>query len=146
MTTEILGTEECERLLASQQVGRLAVVVDRYPMVFPVNFSIDGDAVVFRAAPGTKLTAAQHHNVGFQVDSIDLVRRTAWSVLLTGMAEIVTDDHDESTIARSRSLPIDPLEGGEKDTWVRIIRHSISGRRISEADPSTPLWHSAAYL
>jgi hypothetical protein len=52
-----------------------------------------------------------------------------------------TSDHRPKPVAADR-----PAGGGEKDTWVRIIRHSISGRRISEADPSTPLWHSAAYL
>lgn len=146
MPTEILDTGECERLLATQQVGRLAVVVDRYPIVFPVNFALDGGTIVFRAGAGTKLTAAQHRNVSFQVDQIDLVRRTAWSVLVTGMAEAVTDEHDVTLVERSRSLHIEPLEAGLKDHWVRIIPASISGRRITGEESLEPLWNSAAYL
>lgn len=146
MPTEILDRSECERLLASQRVGRLAVVVDRYPMVFPVNFALDHGTIVFRAAAGTKLTAAEHHNVGFQVDEVDLAGRRAWSVLVTGMAETVSDEHDAALVERSRALAIDPLEAGEKDRWVRIIPASISGRRISGEESLTPLWNSAAYL
>lgn len=146
MPTEVLDRSECERLLATQQVGRLAVVVDRYPMVFPVNFALDNGTVVFRAGDGTKLTAAQHQNVGFQVDQIDLVRRTAWSVLVTGMAEAVTDEHDVTLAERTRSLPIEPFEAGRKEHWVRIIPASISGRRITGEESLEPLWNSAAYL
>jgi nitroimidazol reductase NimA-like FMN-containing flavoprotein (pyridoxamine 5'-phosphate oxidase superfamily) len=144
--TEVLDRSECERLLASQQVGRLAVVVDRYPMVFPVNFAVDNGTIVFRAGRGSKLTAAQHQNVGFQVDEVDVPARTAWSVLVTGMAETVGDEHDATLVARSRALAIDPLEPGSKDHWVRIIPASMSGRRISGGASLTPLWDSAAYL
>jgi nitroimidazol reductase NimA-like FMN-containing flavoprotein (pyridoxamine 5'-phosphate oxidase superfamily) len=144
--TEILDRGECERLLASQEIGRLAVVVDRYPMVFPVSFALDNGTIVFRSGAGTKLTAAHHQNVGFQVDEVDLGARTAWSVLVTGMAETVGDDHDATLVERSRALAIDPLEPGSKDRWVRIIPASISGRRISGEASLTPLWDSAAYL
>jgi uncharacterized protein len=131
MTTEILSSEECLHLLASQQVGRLAVLAGQYPMVVPVNYAIDGDVIVFRSGPGTKLRAAQHRNVAFEVDEIDLDERHGWSVLATGQAEIVTDDHDPSLVSRTKALPIDPLESDEKETWVRILVASVSGRRIS---------------
>lgn len=34
---EVLSEEECLGLLASNEVGRLAVVVDGQPLIFPVN-------------------------------------------------------------------------------------------------------------
>ena len=134
MATEFLTTEECMRLLGTQSVGRLAVVVAGYPTVVPLNFALDRGTVVFRSAPGTKLDAAQHGNVAFQVDEIDHQSRSGWSVLLTGMAEIIGDQHDEELVARTTSLNIDPYEPGDKTTWVRIITNSVTGRRITQAD------------
>ena len=131
MTTEILSSQECLRLLGTQQVGRLAVLAGQHPMVVPVNYAIDGDVVVFRSAPGTKLRAAQDRNVAFEVDEIDLEKRQGWSVLVTGQAEIVTDEHDPTLVSRTKALPIDPLEPDGKETWVRILIAGISGRRIS---------------
>ncbi len=131
MTTEILTLEECLHLLRSQRVGRLAVVAGQYPLVVPVNYAIDGDVIVFRTGPGTKLSAAHHRNVAFQVDEIDLDHRRGWSVLVTGMAEVVTEKHDSQTISRTKALSIDPLEDSPKETWVRILVAAISGRRIA---------------
>lgn len=138
MATEVLTSDECMALIESQPVGRLAVVVDRYPMVFPVNFAVDNGIVVFRTGPGTKLDAAQHSNVAFEVDSIDPVARSGWSVLITGMAEVVTDDHARGLAERSHSLPIDPYEDGPKSQWVRVLPASVTGRRISPGDLLPP--------
>ncbi len=54
---EVLERHECLRLLASQPVGRVAVVVDAWPMIFPVNYALDGDSIVFRTDEGSKLPA-----------------------------------------------------------------------------------------
>ena len=55
---ERLTRDECLELLRDQQVGRLAVVSHGRPLIFPVNFAMDGEAVVFRTDPGTKFDAA----------------------------------------------------------------------------------------
>jgi nitroimidazol reductase NimA-like FMN-containing flavoprotein (pyridoxamine 5'-phosphate oxidase superfamily) len=138
MATEVLTHDECMALLETQPVGRLAVVAGRYPFVVPVNFAVDHGIIVFRTGPGTKLDAASHQNVAFQVDEIDPVQRSGWSVLVTGMAEVVTDRHDDGLSQRSHDLPIDPYEGGEKDRWVRILPSSVTGRRISPGDLPPP--------
>ena len=130
MTTEVLSSQECLRLLGSQHVGRLAVIAEEYPMVVPVNYAIDGEVIVFRSGPGTKLTAAQHRNVAFEVDAIDLEKRQGWSVLVAGVAEIVSDD-DPDSASRTKSLRVDPLEREGKDIWVRIRAAAVSGRRIT---------------
>jgi len=84
---EELSQQDCLDLLATEQVGRLAVVVDLYPQVFPVNYRLDDFVVAFRTHIGTKLLAANHANVGFEVDHLDPVSRSGWSVLIQGMAE-----------------------------------------------------------
>ncbi len=53
-----LDPDECLRLLRTSTLGRLAIVIEERPLVFPVNFTLDGHAVVLRTDEGTKLRAA----------------------------------------------------------------------------------------
>ena len=52
---EELSEPECLELLAQQTLGRVAIVVDGRPQIFPVNYAMYGDVIVLRTAPGTKL-------------------------------------------------------------------------------------------
>lgn len=130
---EELEFDECIRRLASHRVGRLAVMVGHYPQVFPLNYELDDDIVVFRTHLGTKLLAARHANVSFQVDSIDEVTHSGWSVLIQGMAEDVTDREADITAERSRSLGVTPWAPGDKTRVVRVISAHVTGRQIVAA-------------
>src|ERR1700739_3736503 len=71
---EELERDECLRLLATAEIGRVIISTGALPAALPVNFFLDGDAIIFRTAPGTKLSAAcDHAVVAFEVDSIDPV-------------------------------------------------------------------------
>lgn len=83
---EIIDSDECRRLLAQDEIGRLAVIIGATPMILPVNYALDGDAVVFRTMPGSRLDVGQGH-AAFDVDSFDRVCRSGWSVLVTGHLE-----------------------------------------------------------
>jgi uncharacterized protein len=65
---ETLGRAECLNLLATAQVGRLALLVDGRPEILPVNYALDGDAVQFRTAEDSVLTNAALTEVAFEVD------------------------------------------------------------------------------
>lgn len=129
-----LTREEMLRLLAAYEVGRLAVIVDGYPQVFPVNYRMDADIVVFRTNRGTKLAAANHENVCFEVDDIDLRARAGWSVLVEGVAEDVTDLKPTTAVRRARESLIEPWAGGDRQRVVRVIPVRMTGRRIQSAD------------
>ena len=53
-----LDEDECWRFLAKYSIGRVAIVHFNTPMIFPVNYVVDGHSVVFRTSPGTKLAMA----------------------------------------------------------------------------------------
>ena len=99
-----LDLEECLRLLAIDDVGRLAIVQGGAPAIFPVNYVLDGTSPVFRTDPGTKLTHGPGTTVCFEIDGLDRDRRSGWSVVVTGVMESL-DDADEATRARVRTLP-----------------------------------------
>jgi uncharacterized protein len=134
---QALGREECLQLLATQQVGRLGFVNDGHPDVLPVNYVLDGDAVVFATSPGTKLWAATRTPVAFEVDSIDAPTRSGWSVVIHGLAQEITGLDPASVMERIHGLTLSPWPGGERLNMVRLPAMSMSGRRVG--NPPTTL-------
>lgn len=128
---EELDHYEMLQLLSRSEVGRLVVIENHFPLVFPVNYRMDGNIVVFRSHPGTKLHAANHHNVAFHVDHIDPDTRSGWSILIQGVAEDSTDHRTTPNIERARQLEIRPWAHGEKPRLVRIIPIRMTGRRLA---------------
>jgi nitroimidazol reductase NimA-like FMN-containing flavoprotein (pyridoxamine 5'-phosphate oxidase superfamily) len=124
---EVLDHDECVALLDRSKLARIAVVVGGQPLVFPVNFTLDCDAVVFRTDEGTKLHAARNGPVAFECDGVDSVYHTGWSVLGTGKAEEIVNAAELARLAR---LPLGPWGPGPKSTWVRIRPRTLTGRRI----------------
>jgi uncharacterized protein len=127
-----LAERECLELLASRVIGRVAVVVEGEARVFPVNYLLDGRAIVFRTDEGTKLDAAHAGAVGtFEVDDSDLLYHTGWSVMAKGRLEAVTDQHE---LRRMQCLPVRAW-GRDGQHWVRMPIEAVSGRRI-EREPA----------
>jgi uncharacterized protein len=122
-----LDADECWKLLATQQVGRLAVTVGQYPLVFPVNYGLDGEVIVFRTAPGTKLYALERSNVTFEVD---VVAPAGWSVMVRGVAHELLAERNVELAERSKAAGAAPWVPGERDRIVRIVPDHVTGRRI----------------
>ena len=114
----ILNRFECDQLLRSNRVGRIGFVADGWPTVLPVNYVMDGDSIVIRTDSGTKFAALRFGaEVAFEIDAIEPVHRSGWSVLLHGnAAEIV--DADELT--HVQSLGLRAWHHGPKPFWIRI--------------------------
>ena len=137
-TLEAIPSEECYRLLGSQEIGRIGVNAEHYPLILPVNYALDGTTLVIRTGTGIILEAAEHANVTFEVDEIDRSSRSGWSVLVRGQAETVGPEHREEIVARTRATGVEPWAPGDRGNWLRLIPHDISGRRIvpGELPPS----------
>lgn len=127
---EWLDREECLRLLAGDEIGRLAVNVGHAPTILPVNYRMDGEAVVFRTDAGAKLEFGSRAPVSFEIDAFDRGARTGWSVVVSGRLEEPTP-YDADTFDRVHALPVEPWAGGDKSHWVRLVPSRITGRRIS---------------
>ncbi|GAA3169797.1 hypothetical protein GCM10010531_23640 [Blastococcus jejuensis] len=143
-TMNVLPTEECYRLLATHEIGRIGVVADHYPLILPVNYRLDGTTVVIRTHAGTILHAAEHANVTFEVDEVDRAARSGWSVLIRGQAEEVTEAHRAELVASTEESGVQPWAPGDKGHWLRLITHEISGRRIVPGE--LPALDPRAYL
>lgn len=123
-----LSREECLELLATASVGRVAVALPgEPPLVVPVNFALDGEVIVFRTDAGSKLDALRDQPASFQVDCIDPLHRTGWSVLVQGFP------HETSPA----DVTVEPWDAGPKEHWVRIFPGAITGRRLTLRDIPT---------
>ncbi|NYE21517.1 pyridoxamine 5'-phosphate oxidase family protein [Microbacterium immunditiarum] len=123
---EVLTEEQCWNLLDRCELGRLAVVADGAPEIFPVNYVTDGPYVLFRTAPGTKLEKlAESPQVAFEVDEYDDTH--AASVILKGVAHRLTV---QSEIDAAEELALESWIPTLKYRWVRITATEVSGRRF----------------
>ena len=130
---EILHLADCFRLLGSVPVGRLAFLAGGEVVILPVNFAVDGQDVVFRTAAKSRLAGVEvGQYVGFEADAYDAAARTGWSVVVSGLAEVMKSQAEG---ARLDTLGLRPWGGASADRiWMRIRPTSISGRHIAETD------------
>jgi nitroimidazol reductase NimA-like FMN-containing flavoprotein (pyridoxamine 5'-phosphate oxidase superfamily) len=127
---QALSSIACHRHLQTESVGRVAVMVDDHPEIFPVNYAVDerGD-IFFRTDSGTKLhAAATAPTIAFEIDGFDEERELGWSVLVVGQARWLGRPED---IAKVRSLPLKPWAAGEKANVVRLSPAKVTGRQIA---------------
>ncbi|MCY0903843.1 pyridoxamine 5'-phosphate oxidase family protein [Arthrobacter sp. H14-L1] len=125
---EHLSTRECWDALRSADIGRLAVIIDDHPEIFPLTYVVDHGTVVFRSAEGSKLDGVRSgYPLAFEVDGYDRSTSKAWSAVIKGTAE-KHQDIDEA--AAGAMLPLFPWQPGEKNHFVRIVPDQISGRRF----------------
>jgi nitroimidazol reductase NimA-like FMN-containing flavoprotein (pyridoxamine 5'-phosphate oxidase superfamily) len=130
---EVLERDECLRLLTTATIGRVAITVGALPVVLPVNFRLVDERIVFRTSVGTKLDAAtQNAIVAFEVDDIDPLSHSGWSVVTVGQAREVTDPTELVELA---SANIPRWARSRQDRTVEISTEMISGRRL---DPALP--------
>ncbi|MFF4255167.1 pyridoxamine 5'-phosphate oxidase family protein [Streptomyces sp. NPDC001663] len=124
-----LERQECLRLLAKVPVGRIVHTRQALPAVLPVNFCVDtGGAVVLRTSAASELVrAVDGVVVAFEVDEVDAVAHSGWSVVVTGSATVVTDPDEHERLIRTgpRSWVPSPEE-----VFVRIEPELVTGREL----------------
>jgi nitroimidazol reductase NimA-like FMN-containing flavoprotein (pyridoxamine 5'-phosphate oxidase superfamily) len=125
---EHLGPAECWNLLAATPMGRIGVLNDSAPEIYPVNHVVDRHTIVFRTDPGSKLRGLlRSPAVCYQVDAIDPTDATGWSVLVKGRA---VELHHPDELRQAAMLPLRLWALGDKAHWIRIVPDEITGRRI----------------
>ncbi len=84
---------------------------------------------MFRTAYGSKLQGALlSRKAAFEIDGIDPVARTGWSVVAVGVAEEISNPVD---LRRLERADFEPWAPGPKPHWVRIRAATVSGRRLA---------------
>ena len=124
-----LGREESLELLARSGIGRVTFSVHGVPVALPVNVALLDDDVVFATDKGSKLDAAvQGRVMSIEADGVDKVYHTGWSVVVTGVGEVLTDPRN---VERVRRLPLQAWAPGPHPFIVRVPSSIVSGRRLA---------------
>jgi nitroimidazol reductase NimA-like FMN-containing flavoprotein (pyridoxamine 5'-phosphate oxidase superfamily) len=125
---EVLTHEECLILLGRATLGRVGLSIGALPTVLPVNFRLVDGHVVFRTGVGSKLDAATRGAViAFEVDEVDALSHTGWSVVVTGVAEEAPPAGWAGEIA-STAVPRWAPQGSSRLLF--LATDIVSGRRI----------------
>jgi len=120
-----LDAADCLRLLHFGAVGRVAVIVDGFPEIVPVNYRVVEDSagvgLIMRTRPGSGVDQAVE--AAFEVDGVDTLHHQGWSVLVRGLLGHL----DVKAPARD----VDPHPWvGERNAWLVLRPISITGRRL----------------
>lgn len=123
-----LNRAECRKLLDGSVIGRVAVCTPDGPVIIPVNYTMDGDAVVVRTSSYSLLAAHAWDQVAFEIDDTDPEMRRGWSVLVVGKGEPIDDVDDlvESGLVTSLSS----WAPGPRDLFIRITPQRLTGRDV----------------
>ncbi|GEP48550.1 pyridoxamine 5'-phosphate oxidase family protein [Microbacterium saccharophilum] len=125
-----LTDEQCWERLEQQQLGRLVTHVGEVFDIFPVNYVVDGQSIVFRTAEGSKLTELSINDaVLFEADRY--TEQDAWSVVVRGHARRLDTS---SEVAAADTLPLKPWIPTLKYNYVRIEAASLSGREFRRGE------------
>lgn len=125
-----LSTADSLRLLSSHEVGRVVYTDGGLPAVTPVNYAYDDGHVVIRTAEVSRLARKVPRTiVAFEVDEVDRLARSGWSIVVTGPCEIVTD---EAKLAHIATLGLDPWLAGERNLVLQIAATIVTGYEIAE--------------
>lgn len=119
-----LTAAESWTLLRTQSLGRLITSVGGRIDVFPVNFVVDTDQIVFRTAEGSKLVELTiNDEVIFEAD--DHTDTHAWSVIVRGTARRLETDAE---VQHADALGLAPWIPTLKTNYVSISAKSVTGR------------------
>jgi uncharacterized protein len=122
-----LSTEECFRLLATTQLGRLALSHQALPTVLPVSSILDRRRIIIQATPGSALAAARRGSVvAFEADDIDPRTYLGWTVVVTGHLHEVTDP---TALMMYAMNPVFPRINAQKRHFLSVTPRLVSGTR-----------------
>jgi len=125
-----LTEAECWQLLGSVSLGRVVFTQRAMPAIRPVNHLVDGRKIIVRSHLGaaivSRAAAAEGSVVCYEVDDLDPVRHTGWSVIVTGMARLV---QEPAAITRYEEA-LEPWIAGQMDHVISIEPEFVSGIRL----------------
>jgi nitroimidazol reductase NimA-like FMN-containing flavoprotein (pyridoxamine 5'-phosphate oxidase superfamily) len=124
-----MSREECLERLNVEVVGRVGFNDDLGPVVLPVNYRIREGSVIIATGLSTALARfAIGKAVALEVEDVDPLTESGWSVLVRGRAEIVPHDGMPEPGGRPR-----PWADGPRPLLIQIVPETVTGRWLIEA-------------
>lgn len=136
MTDVTLTEDECWGLLAAQEFGRLAFVIDDAVHITPINYAVDRNqhglrSVLFRTGGHSSKLFAVELGVPVALEIDDIGDDEATSVVVRGFTRHLVGDEAH----RAEHLPLRPWVGTDKTEVVEVMPEVVTGRRFPLSRP-----------
>ena len=146
VTFRALGADECQALLASHHIGRLAYAYKQRVEIEPLHYVADGEWLYLRTGYGTKVAMLEHQPwVAFEVDEVRGL--FDWeSVVVHGSVQLL-DSHGgpaadavwrHAVDTFRRIVPLAFTSGDptpQRDVLLRVHVSHIDGRAATAGQP-----------
>jgi len=120
------------QLLAGADVARIAWHGPSGVSIVPVNCVLVDGALWFRTTPSASIArAGDGQEVAAEVDHLDPVARTAWSVVVRSVVELVDPQAAPDAVGELAIWP-----AGARSLYVRLEPTSVTGRRLQPRRPA----------
>jgi len=121
--------QDCERLLRTSAVGRVALSTPEGPHIVPVNYAVIDETIVVRTSAYSVLGTYGHNAMlAFEVDQVDHERHAGWSVVARGRGWAELDPDQVAAIRRGWQPR--PWASGNRNLYLRMRWECISGRAL----------------
>jgi nitroimidazol reductase NimA-like FMN-containing flavoprotein (pyridoxamine 5'-phosphate oxidase superfamily) len=122
-----MDRQEALAMIASVGYGRVVFTDQALPAIRPVNHVIDDEHVIIRTHLGSALSTVAGTPgggvVAYEADDIDPDKRLGWSVVITGMAEVIQSE----ALERRYEDMLEPWVSRPTDQVIRIVPGIVSG-------------------
>jgi Pyridoxamine 5'-phosphate oxidase len=124
-----MNRQQALRKLGSVPIGRIVFTRRAMPVISPVVHLLDNDQIIIRSHEGSAIAAGQGQGavVVYEADELDPITRTGWSVMVTGLARLVTDP---GVAARYRQA-LRPWVAGPMNHVIGIDPQIITGFELT---------------
>lgn len=124
-----LTPAECHALLMSHNVGRIAWNAGSGPQILPVSYGCADSLLFFRTSPfGVLSELVRPTQVVLEVDDLNLIRHTGWSVVVHGRARAVAAPALVDHLWRVGSA--EPWAAGTRNVFIGITVERVTGRHF----------------
>lgn len=122
-----LSPYECWKLLEQPiRVARVVWTSDGTPSIVLVNYAVADGSLWFQTTGESRLAReCPGRQVLVEVDSVDAVTRTGWSVVVTGVAESAEGDDVPGILSGLEVWP-----RGPRPLFVRVAADEVTGRQL----------------
>jgi nitroimidazol reductase NimA-like FMN-containing flavoprotein (pyridoxamine 5'-phosphate oxidase superfamily) len=121
--------DECLQLLESATMGRVGWAAGGRQHILPVSCATYDGKLVFRTSPHGELANLELGvDVAFEIDEVDHLTGTGWSVVVQGVAEAVVLRRELEVLRARRDIV--PWAPEPRGVYIAIAQQSVSGRRV----------------
>ena len=125
-----LSRASCVKLLEQERLGRVGFNDWDGPQLLPVSYVYWNGNIVFRTSDhGILAGLSRRSNAAFEIDGIDAAAGTAWSVVVRGPSQEITNTYELSQVWTNPELV--PLAAGHRPLVIAIEPRTMTGQEMT---------------